>query len=247
MQAVCQWSFVMGCYSSLPLVWTWILAIVYLLVGAAVYLCWYICQLCLVCFLTAWSFVNPLFLCINPARTLLCLIFSHCWFAFGLNSMRWCFPKLHCQGSHYSRSSWEENECVVLFLNMSISGFTISINQLYLLLCHILSFIILLYFLVSLWSETCMTLSGCISRWWRPFFCIVQWLFLVVQTQWNHRLSLCFKCKLPFEYYESPLTQLLHVCSTMRVSGFLHFVTVGMKKPYSWRLGDCTPQAWSSL
>lgn len=35
-QAVCQWCFVMGCSSSLPLVWTWILAIVYFLGGVVV-------------------------------------------------------------------------------------------------------------------------------------------------------------------------------------------------------------------
>lgn len=73
-QAVCQWCFVLGCSSSLPLVWTWILAIVYILVPLwCVYtvrqrICLYICVLVLF-FLTAWSFVYPSFLCTDAART----------------------------------------------------------------------------------------------------------------------------------------------------------------------------------
>lgn len=71
-QAVCQWCFVSGCSSSLPLVWTWILVTMSYLVAL-----WWLCvlltsvsvflSLCLrpVCLILCIS----TFLCINPAHT----------------------------------------------------------------------------------------------------------------------------------------------------------------------------------
>lgn len=117
---------------------------------------------------------------------------------------------------------------------MFISGLYNFYESIYFLLCHILFFIILVYFSVSLWSELCMPLSRYIFRWWRQCFLI--WYndcFCEVQTQWNLRLSLCYKI-LFFPLMNHSLHHFyifawLLCCSTMRVSGFLHSFTVELK------------------